>query len=142
MDTIFLPKSLYASFSGKFYVSGVVAAEMKKTNTYCVRIIIEGDGNFTFSSCECPAGAATTGHCKHCMAVAYCIEHFVRTGNWKIRSGCTEELQTWHKPSKSKNAIITSPMKAEDITIWQPKFGEVEKQNSKCQIYDPRPLKY
>lgn len=52
------------------------------------------------SHCECPSGRGPTGTCKHVAAVLRVLQTFTSTGQLNLPSACTDELQTFHHPTK------------------------------------------
>lgn len=58
-------------------------------------------GEIKNSDCECPAGKGPNGTCKHIAAVALLLVKFRETRIIPIPRGCTDNLQTFHKPKKS-----------------------------------------
>ena len=67
---------------------------------YNFRLKIEKlSGNPVNSHCECPAGKGPNATCKHIAAVLLMLESFSQTGEKHVKNSCTQDLQTFHKPS-------------------------------------------
>ena len=70
--------------------------------SYNYRVRISSNtGEVKNSDCECPAGKGPYGTCKHVAAVCLLLIKFRETRTIAIPRGCTENLQTFHKPKKS-----------------------------------------
>ena len=63
------------------------------------------------ASCQCPAGAGPRGSCKHLAALCYALQYFVVVGFVKDFQSCTDKLQTWNQPRKSR----VPPARADDL---------------------------
>ena len=110
-----------------FYASGIVAAEMKKKDTYSLKLVLDGDtGEVLMAHCECPAGRGPTGSCKHIVAVLLMLVKFAEEGVLIVQLSCTEQLQTFKRPARAHDG---SPVRAE-------KIGKGADDD------DPRPLQY
>ena len=112
--------------SSLLYLTGIVRAEMKKKNTYNLKIVLDGNGEVLQSHCEGPAGRGPTGTCKHVVAVLLMLVKFVEEDTLLVQLSCTEQLQTFKRPARLHEG---SPVRAE-------KLGKGGTD------YDPRPLKY
>ncbi|XP_059096754.1 uncharacterized protein LOC131891249 isoform X2 [Tigriopus californicus] len=94
-----------------FFLTGIVAAEMKQT-TYNVMIVLSETGHMRNSCCECPAGQGPNSTCKHVVAAILVVPTYIETGQLKIKESCTESLQTFHKPL---NASRGNLVRVEDM---------------------------
>ena len=84
-----------------FYLTGMVKSSMRKNCTYSIRIVINVDTiDITASECECPAGIGPTAACKHVLGMLLMLAHFFKTGELLVQLSCTEQLQTFKRPSK------------------------------------------
>ena len=111
-----------------FYVSGIVAAEMRTKTTYNMKIVLDGDsGEVLQAHCEGPAGRGPTASCKHIAAVLLMLVKFVEEGELLVQLSCTEQLQTFKRPKRAHDG---SPKRAE-------KLGKGAEEE-----YDPRPQQY
>ena len=72
------------------FVSSVVWAEMRKSTSYNVDVLINTDGVVQESQCECGAGQGPTAHCKHVAAVLYALTRFCQTGDVLTELTCTQ----------------------------------------------------
>ena len=113
------------------YVKSSCRAEMKKKIDYVVDITFTKHGFVHEAQCECGAGEGPFGHCKHIRTVLYACVKFVQSGEVKVESSCTQQLQSFHKSKKHTG----SPVKARDL-----KIGGAEI----CNIadFDPRPSQF
>ena len=94
---------------GDCYLTGMVAAEMRKNTAYIFKIVLKKDsGEITGTNCECPVGKGTAATCKHVVAVLLMISEFVKTGQLSVQLTCTEKLQTFKKPPKGIKISFTS----------------------------------
>ena len=110
-----------------FYVTGIVRAEMRTKVTYSLKLVLDGENGEVLSAhCEGPAGRGPTGSCKHIVAVLLLLVKFIEEGELLVQQSCTEQLQTFKKPSRPH---VGEPVQAE-------KLGKGGTD------YDPRPLKY
>ena len=109
------------------YISGIVGAEMIKSCTYNMKLVIDSHTGEIFQAhCECPAGRGPTGSCKHVVAVLLVLVKFAEDGTLQVQHSCTSELQTFKRPSRSHEG---SPVRANDL-------------GKGYKIRDPRPEKY
>ena len=115
------------------FIRSACRAEMKKTVNYIVDISLKKNGYVQGTQCECGAGEGPYGHCKHIRAVLYACCKFIKTGDFKVETSCTEKLQTFHKSKKHKG----SPLKSRDSDL---NLGGADI----CDIkdFDPRPSQY
>ena len=68
--------------------------------TYTYRLKLEKEsGDPINSECECPAGKGPHGTCKHLAAVLFVMLEFSNDGVLKVRKSCTENLQTFNRPT-------------------------------------------
>ena len=111
-----------------FYLSGIVAAEMRKQDSYSLKLVLDGDtGEVLQAHCEGPAGRGPTGSCKHIVAALLMLVKFVEDGELLVQLTCTQSIQTFKKPRRAHDG---SPVRAE-------KLGKRASEE-----YDPRPQKY
>ena len=109
------------------YITGIVRAEMRKTMTYSMKLVMDGDcGEVLNAHCECPAGRGPTGTCKHTVSVLLVLVKFIEEGTLLVQNSCTDELQTFKKPTGSHDG---SPVRAENL-------------GKGYSDRDPRPEKY
>ena len=95
------------------YITGIVRAEMRKTVTYNMKLVIDGDcGEVLQAHCEGPAGMGPTSSCKHIVAVLLVLVKFVQEGSLQVQQSCTDQLQTFKKPKRSHDG---SPVRAEEL---------------------------
>ena len=81
------------------------------------------DGTLLNSQCECPAGVGPHGTCKHIAALALAIMHLHQTGDLSgMNEGCTDRLQTFHKPSLKYTGMYLSnnPLAEHGVHSAQP----------------------
>jgi uncharacterized Zn finger protein len=58
-------------------------------------------GAIVNTHCECPAGIGPHGTCKHLAAVYLALIQLVQEKQLSgMNEGCTDKLQTFHKPPK------------------------------------------
>ena len=69
--------------------------------TYTVRVKLHQRGEVINTDCECPAGKGPHGTCKHVAALLVMMSNFLQTGELTMKKGCTDVLQTFHKPQKT-----------------------------------------
>ena len=62
---------------------------------------ISARGELVNSHCECPGGKGPNGTCKHIAAVCLMLVRLKERGELATSKSCTEELQTFHRPSKT-----------------------------------------
>ena len=95
------------------YITGIVRAEMKKAVTYSMKLVMDGEtGEVLQAHCECPAGRGPTGTCKHTVVVLLVLVKFAQEGTLQVQHSCTDQLQTFKKPSGSHHG---SPVRAENL---------------------------
>ncbi|KAH3898180.1 hypothetical protein DPMN_022399 [Dreissena polymorpha] len=116
-DKFLLYLRLFSSESLDF-VKSACRAEMKKKINYVVDISFTKHGIVHEAQCECGAGEGPFGHCKHVRTVLYACLKFVKTGDVKVESSCTEQLQAFHRAKKHTG----SPLKARDLNMVGTKF--------------------
>jgi len=113
------------------YLTGIVAAAMKKKISYNYKLRLDGQsGDIINSHCECPAGKGPHGTCKHIASVVLLLAQFVQEGHLNIAKSCTEQLQSFHRPQKFHTG---SPIKAPQIPM--------RKRSAAGEDDDPRPEK-
>lgn len=84
----------------RFYLTGIVEAEMKKTS-YIVKVILHpATAEVLNSVCECPCGCGPNATCKHITSVLLLLVKFVSTGELSVSRSCTDTLQQFHRPKK------------------------------------------
>ncbi|KAH3815048.1 hypothetical protein DPMN_143567 [Dreissena polymorpha] len=78
------------------YVKSSCRAEMnKKIDLYVVDISFTKHGFVHDAQCECGAGEGPFGHCKHVGTVLYFSVKCVQSGEVKVESSFTEQLQSF-----------------------------------------------
>ena len=82
-----------------FFLTGIVKASMKKFS-YNVRIAINVDATIKATECECPVGIGPNAACKHVLGMLLMLAHFSKTGELLVQLSCTEQLQSFNRPSK------------------------------------------
>ena len=97
-----------------------------------------------FVSCTCPAGKGPKASCKHIAAFMYALEEFTKFGYNRDVVTCTDQLQSWNKPSGKRS----EPMRVSDMT-WQRKAApdtggavptehKSKRKHSAKEMCDPR----
>ena len=87
--------------SVSFFLTGIVKSSMRKGCSYNLRIVINVDTiEITATECECPVGIGPTAACKHILGMLLMLAHFFKTGELLVQLSCTEQLQTFKRPSK------------------------------------------
>jgi hypothetical protein len=125
-DSSVLALSFSAEGSVVFF-TGIVAAEMRKTVAYNVKLTIcKTTGNVGYSHCECAVGKGPHATCKHIVSMLLILVHFVAGGDLSVVKSCTEQLQTFKKPGKMYNG---APVPAESLGP-----GKMATQNT-CATY-------
>lgn len=70
----FLLSFRLGSDDSKLYVNSCCQAEMKKSVSYKIDIVLKRNGDILESQCECAAGMGPNVHCKHvCTVLFACI---------------------------------------------------------------------
>ena len=83
-----------------FFLTGMVKKSMRKLS-YSTRIVINVDTiEVTASECECPVGIGPYAACKHVLGMLLMLAHFFKTGELLVQLSCTEQLQSFNRPSK------------------------------------------
>lgn len=118
-----------AESSTSSYVRSEVWAEMKKTVSYTVDLILGASGVIEETQCECGVGQGPSAHCKHVGTVLFGLSAFKLTGNLCTEQTCTQILQTFHKSKPHRG----SPVKSGD-------FAKHRKAAASNLVYDPRPV--
>lgn len=116
-----------------FFLTGIVHAEMSKNLTYNMKLVIKTEGGQIIiknSQCECPVGAGPTAACKHIIGTLLVLANFVKTGTLKIQLSCTEQLQTFKRPSRIHDG---APVPAENLG---------KRHKGIDADYDPRPPQF
>ena len=115
-------------------LTGIVKAEMKDV-TYSLKMILAESGDILNAHCECGAGRGPSSTCKHVVAIGIMLVNFIKTGELKVKLTCTEQLQTFKRPSTINKS---SPLEAEKLGKGKGSkfFGEGSLD------YDPRPEKF
>ncbi|XP_052790029.1 uncharacterized protein LOC128224265 [Mya arenaria] len=113
------------------FVRGACKAEMRKKVNYVVDISLHKNGYIHEAQCECGAGEGPFGHCKHIRTMIYACCKFVKDGEFKVETTCTEKLQSFHKAKKHTG----SPLKARDLNLGGADICDIKD-------FDPRPQKF
>jgi len=82
-------------------VKGRCAAQTKKSVEYGIKMVFSAnivEPGIYQAECQCAAGEGYSVACKHAAALAYCIEHYARSGDSLELVPCTSTLQSWHRP--------------------------------------------
>ena len=108
-----------------FFLTGIVKKSYKKFS-YNVRIAINIDASIKASQCECPVGIGPNAACKHVLGMMLMLSHFVKTGELLVQLSCTEQLQSFNRPSKKYEG---PPVK-------------IQKLGKGAPDYDPRPERF
>lgn len=108
------------------FFTAAVWAEMKKTVSYCVDILVDENGVIVQTQCECAVGQGPSAHCKHVGCVLFGLCQFKMNGETITEQTCTQVLQTFHQAKPHRG----SPVRAKD-------FCHLRKR--KPLLYDPRP---
>ena len=96
-----------------FFLTGIVAAHMRKCVAYNSKIVIHSKmGEVLNSDCDCPAGKGPHATCKHVVAIPLVLEKFAGSDELNVEKSCTDVLQTFRKPAKIHPG---SPVKAEQL---------------------------
>ena len=111
---------------GDCYLTGMVAAEMRKNTAYIFKIVMKDTGEIKGTNCECPVGKGSAATCKHVVGVLLMVSEFVKTGQLKVELTCTEKIQTFKKPAQVHSA---APVEAEKLGRGAP-------------VRDPRPPEF
>ena len=90
---------------GKYFISGLVAASMKKYVNYWTKLSFTLQGELQHTKCECAAGAGPHACCKHLACMAFMLSEASHSGQVLMKKTCTEQLQTFHQPSKKREGI-------------------------------------
>ena len=110
-----------------FYLTGIVKASMRKNFSYHIKIAINVKTiEIIGTECECPVGVGPNAACKHILGTLLVLAHFFKTGELKVQLSCTEQLQTFKRPSK---VHVGPPVKVQNL-------GKGAKD------YDPRPERF
>jgi hypothetical protein len=126
--------SIYEDQGGRLFFTGIVTAEMKKSISYSLKFVLRHDtGNYKLvfpimfslknctvtclgdienAHCECPAGEGPTSSCKHVVASLLVLAQFAATGSLAVLKSCTEQLQTFKRPTKIHQG---RPVRAEEL---------------------------
>jgi hypothetical protein len=115
--------------NGRTYVYAVCQAEMKKSVSYKLDIILDRDGAIYECQCECAVGMGPSAHCKHVCACLYGLSQFCCGMSILTAETCTQKLQTFHAVKRH----VGSPLKAKNLPLPYV-------TNSIC--FDPRPAKF
>jgi len=107
----FLKHIRIAEYDNMFFVKSQCRAEMKKSVSYCLDVVIDSDGCIYETQCECAAGMGPHAHCKHVCALLYSLYVFSQLGNIVTEQTCTQKLQTFHHCKD----YTGSPIKAENL---------------------------
>ena len=126
----------HADDCGDVLLKALCAAEMKKSVTYKLRLVLNKGNDVIFATCDCPAGCRPTCVCKHPGAVCYCIEEICRTGIALPYTSCTLTLQQWHKPSRKRKV---TPCTLDSVKFVKEEYGKHKRRQLACNNYDPRP---
>ena len=111
------------STESKTYVIGRCAAEMKKSLSYQVDIVLDSNhGAIMECQCECAVGSAPGTHCKHVQCVLLAMESFTMNRSILTQQTCTQRLQTFHHCKKFKG----SPVKTASLSLRKP--GQLSKE--------------
>lgn len=122
-----------AVFNNETYIRARVLSEFTKSLVYTIDIKVSASRFILCTQCECADGKGPNAHCKHILIVIEGLKDFLITRTYKIRSTCTDKLQTFHRPKK----YTGSPVKAKDL-----KLPHTEVLQNKLKNFDPRPVKY
>lgn len=69
--------------------------------SYSLKVTLSPDGDVLNSHCECPVGTGPHGTCKHVAALLFkLVEIVAANGLGQTNSSCTDQLQTFHRPSR------------------------------------------
>jgi len=117
----------------KVFVRARCFAEMKKSITYNVDVIVCQRGGVLEAQCECGAGLGPDAHCKHVICILYGLIQFTKVGDLMVQETCTERLQTFHKCKRYKG----SPLKIKDVKLR--KSHSQGRSISAMAAFDPRP---
>jgi hypothetical protein len=110
------------------FFTGIVSAGMKKNVSYNMKLTLDPlYGAVENAHCECGAGEGPCGTCKHIVAVLLVLVKFVETGDLEVIRSCTEELQSFKRPTKLHSG---RPVRAEELGKTLADDGQD----------DPRPL--
>ena len=113
--------------SSFFYVK----APIKKSYGQETRpaILLFKNGFPVKAHCNCPVGVS--GLCCHVLAVLLFLKHFHESGEKILELTCTEQLQTWHRRTKT-GSIPMTPLK--EISV---KSARKKKSNLSVSAADP-----
>ena len=126
----------------QIYIKCECLTEMKKnlTDKLHVSMINSGEqaGEITYACCSlCPAGKGPYAFCKHLAALCFALEEFVRLGQRREFTTCTDRLQTWNQPRKRK----LDPKSVYEIDFCKKVYGKEKAGNTRI-LQDPRLLVY
>ena len=102
---------------------------MFKRTTYDIDMKMDQFGNIEEAQCECAAGAGPKCHCKHMRAMLCAILDQKRNLPMQLELTCTEQLQSFHRPSQLHKG---SPVKSADLEIG----------TSDNLVFDPIPIEF
>ncbi|XP_074658610.1 uncharacterized protein LOC141911521 [Tubulanus polymorphus] len=94
-------------------------AEMKKSVSYKVDVVIDNCGVVVEVQCECGAGQGPNAHCKHVTTVLYAAYKFKEEKKIITEVTCTQTLQTFHrtKPHLGSPVKLLTTITDEEIKL-------------------------
>ncbi|XP_048481341.1 uncharacterized protein LOC119694264 [Plutella xylostella] len=130
-DEYFLMSCRVAFFNADYYITGMVASEMRKHIVY--NVTVKAKSHLILETqCECAAGMGPYGQCKHILVVLIGITDMVQHRRIKMKTSITNRLQTFHQPRRLHSG---DPVRAEDL-----KLKSEDKNYKEMAQFDPRPM--
>ena len=126
----FLLSLRHSSSDDSTYITGRVAAEMRKNLVYKVDVKLDNYGVVQETQCECSVGMGPNAHCKHVGLVLFALTK--QKEGILTKQTCTQVLQTHHQSKKYDG----SPIQMSHIKL--------RKSEGLHQLhhFDPRPAEY